>query len=240
MRYGTLCSAASSVSKTVVVETEPSQLESSQILPTTHQDSEPAPTTEGHKETSDSSSASAVAHTLTADNTESSQIFHTTHQDSDPAPTAEGSKETTDSSSVPTTAHILTIDDAHDVLESMFGAREKWRRIGGVFRLSQSTLDNIESENKKNDDKLSNVIIKWLRKYGGTEKCTWAHVVMALRNKTVAREDLAQEVFKQYPQSLSVPPPSLHSSHTSPDSASGATVVVKHSDSHPPPPAGNV
>ena len=194
MRYGTLCSAASSVSKTVVVETEPSHLESSQILPTTHQDSEPAPTTGGHEETTNSSSASAVA-------------------------------------------HILTVDNAHDVLESMFGAREKWRRIGGVFRLSQSTLDNIESENKQNDDKLSNVIIQWLRKYGGTEKCTWAHVAMALRNKTVAREDLAQKVFEQYPQSLSVPPPSLHSSHTSPDSASGATAVVKHSGSHPQ--AGN-
>ena len=226
------------MSKTEVVETEPSQLESSQILPTTHQDSEPAPNTEGHKETTDSSSASARAHPLTADNTESSQILPSTHQDSDPAPTTEGSKETTDSSSVPTTAHTLTVDDAHDVLEMMFGAREKWRRIGGVFRLSQSTLDNIDAENSHNDDKLSNVIIKWLRKYGGTEKCTWAHVAMALRNKTVAREDLAQEVFEQYPQSLSVPPPSLHSSHTSPDSASGATAVVKHSGSHPP--AGNV
>ena len=220
------------------METKPSQLESSQILPTTHQDSDPAPTTEGHKETTDSNSASAVAHTLTADNTESSQILPSTHQDFDPAPTTEGHEKTTDSSSVPTTAHILTVDDAHDVLEMMFGAREKWRRIGGVFRLSQSTLDNIESENKQNDDKLSNVIIQWLRKYGGTENCTWTHVAMALRNKTVAREDLAQEVFEQYPQSLSVPPPSLHSSHTSPDSASGATAVVKHSDSHSP--AGNV
>ena len=163
----------------------------------------------------------------------SSQILPTTHQDSDPA---KGQKET--SSSASARAHILTVDNAHDVLEIMFGAREKWRRIGGVFHLSQSTLDNIESENKKNDDKLSNVIIQWLRKYGGTEKCTWAHVANALRSKTVAREDLAQEVFEQYPQSLSVPPPSLHSSHTSPDSASGATAVVKHSGSNSP--AGKV
>ena len=220
------------------METEPSQLESSQILPTTHQDSEPVSTTEGQKETTDSSSASAVAHTLTADNTESSQILPSTHQDSEPTPTAEGSKEATDSSSVPTTAHTLTVDSAQVVLEMMYEAREKWRRIGGIFLLSQSTLDNIGAESVHNDDKLSNVIIQWLRKYGGTEKCTWAHVAMALRNKTVAREDLAQKVFEQYPQSLSVPPPSLHSSHTSPDSASGATAVVKHSGSHPP--AGNV
>ena len=189
------CSVATSVFKTVIAGTEQTQLESSQILPTTHQDSEPATNAQGHEDTAGSSSASARAHTL-------------------------------------------TIENAHDVFEMMYDAREKWRSIGGIFHLSQATLKNIDSENKYNDDKLREVIIEWLNKYGGTENCTWAHVAMVLRNKTVAREDLAQEVFEQYPQSLSVPPPSLHSSHTSPDSASGATAVVKHSGSHPP--AGNV
>ena len=227
-------SSASAVAHTRTVE----NTESSQILPTTHQDSDHAPTTEGHKETTDSSSASALAHTLKVDNTESSQILPSTLQDSDPAHIAEGLKETTNSSSASAVAHTLTEDNTHKVFEMMYEAREKWQSIGGIFLISQSTLDNIESDNKNNDDKLRKVIIEWLRKYGGTENCTWAHVAMALRNKTVAREDLAQEVFEQYPQSLSVPPPSLHSSHTSPDSASGATAVVKHSGSHPP--AGNV
>ena len=222
----------------MVVETEPGQLESSQILPTTHHDSEPAPTTERQKETADSSSASAVAHTLKVDNTESSKILPTTHQDSELAPTTERHNETTDSSSASAIAHTLTIDNAHKVFEMMYEARDKWRSIGGIFNLSQATLKNIDSENKYNDDKLREVIIEWLNKYGGTENCTWVHVAMALRNKTVAREDLAQEVFEQYPQPLSVPPPSLHSSHTSPDSASGATAVIKPSNSNPP--AGNI
>ena len=160
---------------------------------------------------------------------ESSQILPSTYQDSDPAPTAEGHENTTDSSSASAVVHTLTEDNTHKVFEIMYEAREKWQSIGGIFHISQSTLDNIESDNKNNDNKLRKVIIEWLRKYGGTENCTWAHVAMALRNKTVAREDLAQEVFEQYPQSLSVPPPSLHSSHTSPDSASGATAVVKPS-----------
>ena len=180
------------MSKTVVTEIEPSQLESSQILPTTPQCSE----------------------------------------------TASVIEETTDSSSIPGRAHILTIDNAHIVFEMMYDARRKWRSIGGIFHLSSPTLENIDSENQNNEDKLRKVIIEWLRKYGGTEKCTWTHVAMALRNKTVAREDLAQEVFEQYPQSLNVPSSSLQSSHTSPDSASGATAVVKHSCSHPQ--AGNV
>ena len=100
----------------MVVETAPSQLESSQILPTTRQDSDPAPATEGQKETTDRSSSSIIP-------------------------------------------HILTIDNAHDVFEMMYDVRQKWRSIGGIFRLSQPTLENIDSENKNNDDKLHKVII---------------------------------------------------------------------------------
>ncbi|CAI8006365.1 hypothetical protein GBAR_LOCUS4665 [Geodia barretti] len=115
----------------------------------------------------------------------------------------------------------------------MYEAREKWRNIGGVFRLSESTLDNIDSENRNNDDKLRNVIIEWLNRYGGTGDCTWTHVAMALRNKTVAREDVAREVLEQHPQPWSVPPPSLPPPHTSPDSGSGATAATpKPSTSH--------
>ena len=116
----------------------------------------------------------------------------------------------------------------------MYEAREKWRNIGGVFHLSESTLKNIDSENRNNDDKLRNVIIEWLNRYGGTGDCTWTHVAMALRNKTVAREDVAREVLEQHPQPWSVPPPSLPPPHTSPDSGSGATAAtLKPSTSHP-------
>ena len=135
---------------------------------------------------------------------------------------------------VDTTAYTLNIDNTQDIFEMMYDAREKWRNIGGVFLLSQSTLNNINAENQNNDDKLRSVITEWLNKYGGTEECTWTHVAMALRNKTVAREDIAREVFEQHPQPWSVPPPSTHSPHTSPDSGSGATAVVTSSSSpHP-------
>ena len=114
----------------------------------------------------------------------------------------------------------------------MYEAREKWRNIGGVFHLSESTLDNIDYENRNNDDKLRKVITEWLNSYGGTGDCTWTHVAMALRNKTVAREDVAREVLEQHPQPWSVPPPSLPPPHTSPDS--GATAVTpKPATSHP-------
>ena len=142
--------------------------------------------------------------------------------------------ESADDTSAPTTVHILTIDNAQDVFEMMYEAREKWRNIGGAFRLTPSTLNNINLESPNNDDKLRNVIIEWLNRCGGTGDCTWTHVAMALRNKTVAREDVAREVLEHHPQPWSVPPPSLPPPHTSPDSGSGATAAtLKPSTSHP-------
>ena len=91
----------------------------------------------------------------------------------------------------------LTIKDTHEVYEAMFDARDKWRSIGGIFHLSPSTLINIDADNKNNEDKLYYVIIEWLNR---DESCSWSQVVMALRNKTVAREDLAQEVLQLHPQ----------------------------------------
>ena len=119
----------------------------------------------------------------------------------------------------------LTAEDAFDVYEMMFDAREKWRFIGGFLRVSQSTLNNIDAENKTNEDKLYKVIIEWLNKCGRTSSCTWSQVALALRNKTVGRGDLAQEVCEKYPLPLSVSPV-LHTASASSDPPHGAVVSV--------------
>ena len=97
-------------------------------------------------------------------------------------------------------AHTLMIDNTQDVFEIMYDARKKWRNIGGYFRVSESTLENIDEENQNNDVKLRKVIIEWLKKFGGTDICTWTQVAMALRSRTVDHEDLAQKVFEKYPR----------------------------------------
>ena len=187
-------------------------MESSQSPPSAQQECEPDANTARPEETADGVSSVVKTKTLSVDVTTSSVTTN----------------------NVDTTAYTLKIDNTQDIFEMMYDAREKWRNFGGVFHLSQSTLNNINAENQNNDDKLRSVITEWLNKYGGTEECTWTHVAMALRNKTVAREDLAREVFEQHPQPWSVPPPSTHSPHTSPDSGSGATAVVTSSSSpHP-------
>ena len=113
-------------------------------------------------------------------------------------------KGATNSSPVPSKAPTLTVDNTQDVFEIMYDARRKWRNIGGYFRLSESILENIDVENQNNDDRLRKVIIEWLKKFGGTDKCTWTQVAMALRNHTVDREDLAQKVFEKYPRSKDI------------------------------------
>ena len=199
-------------------------MESPQSPPRIHQECETDTNTARPEETADGVSSVVKtkelsnAHTLETDNTRS----------------VVGAAHTVTTDNADTTAYTLKIENTQDVFEMMYEAREKWRSIGGVFRLTEATLNNIDVENRNNDDKLRKVITEWLNKYGGTEECTWTHVAMALRNKTVAREDLAREVFEQYPQPWSVPPPSTHSPHTSPDSGSGATAVATSSCSiHP-------
>ncbi|CAI8052917.1 hypothetical protein GBAR_LOCUS28948, partial [Geodia barretti] len=162
---------------------------------------------------------------------ESTQAPPSVHQECETATNTARPNEPADDTSSPNTAYTLTIDNTQDVFEMMYEAREKWRNIGGVFRLSESTLKNIDSENRNNDDKLRKVIIEWLNRYGRTGNCTWTTVAMSLRNKTVAREDVAREVLEQHPQPWSVPPPSLPPPHSSPDSGSGAT--PKSATSHP-------
>ena len=113
-------------------------------------------------------------------------------------------KGATNSSPVTSRAPTLTVDNTQDVFEMMYDARRKWRNIGGYFRLSESILENIDVENQNNDDRLRKVIIEWLKKFGGTDKCTWTQVALALRNHTVDREDLAQKVFEKYPRSKDI------------------------------------
>ena len=110
-------------------------------------------------------------------------------------------KDEASSSSTFAGIETLTIDNTQKIFEIMYDARKQWRSIGGIFNVSESTLDNIDAENKRNDGKLRSVIIEWLKRLG--EPCTWSQVAMALRNKTVAREDLALQVFEKYPGMLS-------------------------------------
>ena len=95
-------------------------------------------------------------------------------------------------------ANKLSIDNTYDIFEVMYEARDKWHNIGGIFHVPESTLQCIAVEETDNEGKLRRVIIAWLKRYGGTEHCSWNAVASALQNKTVNREDIAREMCEQY------------------------------------------
>ena len=83
----------------------------------------------------------------------------------------------------------------------MYEARDKWRNLGGVFGVPESTLRCIAKEEDDEDGKLRRVISTWLQTHGGTGRCSWSAVAQALKNKTVARDDVAREVCAKHPGS---------------------------------------
>ena len=122
----------------------------------------------------------------------------------------------------------LSVDNTYDILEAMYDARDKWRNIGGIFHVPESTLRCIALEEADNEGKLRRVIIAWLEREGGTGNCNWALVVSALRNKTVNRSDIAGEVYEKHlPKSMS---PSISSAHSRNDGSAVATsaTVYQH------------
>ena len=73
----------------------------------------------------------------------------------------------------------------------MFDAKTKWYQIGVLLNVDVNTLD---SERKNNSIKLLRMLTHWLQ--AGTNQ-TWMALDKALRNKTVARRDVADKLPKE-------------------------------------------
>ena len=76
----------------------------------------------------------------------------------------------------------LSIDDLQEVFEATYEARDKWRNLGGVVGVPESTLRCIAKEEADEDGKLRRVISTWLETHGGTSRCSWNAVAQALKN----------------------------------------------------------
>lgn len=85
----------------------------------------------------------------------------------------------------------LTEDDFAEVQSALWKARRKWFNIGVRLGLSVNDLKTIDSEQKTLEDKLTEMILSWLRQ---TERCTWRALRKALKHHTVDRPDLAQKI----------------------------------------------
>ena len=73
----------------------------------------------------------------------------------------------------------------------MFDANKKWYEIGLLLKVDLATLDAIDEEEKESSKKLLRMLKHWLQ--AGTNR-SWEALDKALRNKTVARSDVADKL----------------------------------------------
>ena len=88
---------------------------------------------------------------------------------------------------------LLTMDDFTTVRKAMYDARDKWEEIGEELGLTRSDLRHLTGNNYT---KLGEVVEKWLQRRQLNP--TWKTLAAVLREKTVDRPDLADDIERDY------------------------------------------
>ena len=86
----------------------------------------------------------------------------------------------------------LTTDDLSTVYEKLYSARTKWFNIGILVKIDDTTLESIKVRNDKDPDGCLREMLTLRLQTGGP--LTWRDLCDCLRSKTVARNDLAEEI----------------------------------------------
>ena len=87
------------------------------------------------------------------------------------------------------------VKKAREAADALHKAQNKWEAIGLQLGVDEDELESIDETYKKNDKKLLEMLKKWLT---ADENTTWNALVQVLRSKTVARNDIANEIEKKY------------------------------------------
>ncbi len=93
---------------------------------------------------------------------------------------------------------ILTISDLLEVCEKVRSASPKWFDLGLALKLSYTDLTNIEGKCRGDNDMCLREALAHRLQSGGP--LTWRGMCTALRNSTVARNDVA-EAIEEYVES---------------------------------------
>ena len=104
-----------------------------------------------------------------------------------------GPKETM--STIP--GSTLSVDDLAKIIEDIHDAVDKWHNIGIQLGLHESDLKSIESNYPRQNDRLREMICKWLQ----TKAANWQKMVLALKSRTVGEAYLAEQLETKYCES---------------------------------------
>ena len=86
----------------------------------------------------------------------------------------------------------LTTDDLSTVCNMLYSARTTWFNIGLLVEVDNDTLKSIQVRNHEDPDKCLMETFTHRLQAGGP--LTWGDLCDCLRSKTVARNDLAEEI----------------------------------------------
>ncbi len=87
------------------------------------------------------------------------------------------------------TGKALTGNDFRKVYNALYEARTKWRPIGIQLDIKVSDLNDIEDTYKGNDQRLEEMVCKWLK-----NRPNWEALITALKSPQVDEEGIAYEI----------------------------------------------
>ena len=93
--------------------------------------------------------------------------------------------------------NTLSLDDLAQIIEVIHDAVDKWHNIG--IQLGLHDLKSIESNYSQQNDRLREMICKWLQ----NKAASWKKMVAALKSRTVGEAYLAERLEEQYCKSRS-------------------------------------
>ena len=89
---------------------------------------------------------------------------------------------------------MLSLDDLAQIIEDIHDAVDKWHNIGIQLGLHESDLKSIESNYPRQNDRLREMICKWLQ----NKAASWKKMVTALKSRTVGEAFLAEQLEAKY------------------------------------------
>lgn len=85
-----------------------------------------------------------------------------------------------------------------DLQETLYPMRSKWYQFGVQLDVPTDTLDTISSSSGNFDDKLLQMLKEWVKQMESQGGVTWEAVVEVLRRRSIAENQLARNVARQW------------------------------------------
>ncbi len=96
----------------------------------------------------------------------------------------------------PSNPIVLTEDDIQTICENLKSASKDWFNLGLALKVKFGYLKNIQDQYLENNRRLAEVVGKRLEVTDPKHPVTWPYICECLRNCTVERNDVANEIEK--------------------------------------------